>query len=109
MVEVRSLIGAIFLALALVGPALAHSWYDHDCCSDRDCAPVSLIEPAEGGEWMTSKFGRVFVPANFPKERQRPSHDADTHVCIMAPVHDEMTGEKITGHTPLCVYRPMGS
>ena len=33
----------IVLALAYFGaslPASAHSWYDYQCCSDRDCEPI---------------------------------------------------------------------
>jgi len=29
--------------------AKAHSWYDHDCCSDKDCAPVNEIKEGPGG------------------------------------------------------------
>ena len=34
---------ALLIVFFLARPAKSHSWYDPDCCSDRDCEPVSTI------------------------------------------------------------------
>lgn len=32
------------------GPVAAHSWYDADCCSARDCAPIPASTVTLTGE-----------------------------------------------------------
>ena len=34
---------ALMIVVLLARPAHSHSWYDPDCCSDRDCEPVSTV------------------------------------------------------------------
>ncbi len=39
---------ALFIVVAFSRPARSHSWYDADCCSDRDCEPVTAISFVAG-------------------------------------------------------------
>ncbi|MBS0242147.1 MAG: hypothetical protein JSS20_08205 [Proteobacteria bacterium] len=68
------------LLMAWTASAAAHSWYPHWCCSDNDCAPVLRTKPVEGGKWVTSRHGTVFVPRDYRIDR---SQDNDAHVCMM--------------------------
>ncbi len=93
---------ALVSALAQsVRPALAHSWYPHECCNDGDCAPVesaTWVVPAGGGRpqlRVSTKLGTATVPDNLPR---RPSHDGRMHACI---IYDEF-GEK----SVLCLFVP---
>lgn len=56
---------------------LIHSWYDSDCCSDKDCsrAPMAIVEMHDGYHLAD---GRT-VPYRDPRVRQ--SADSDFHVC----------------------------
>lgn len=107
-VQVILLATALILMVLLGNEAKTHSWYDHDCCSEKDCAPVIQSTPGTyagvTGEMMTTKFGTVFVPNNYKKTR--PSRDADTHVCMTAPGTEIETGDTIPSML-ICVYRPM--
>ena len=29
--------------LLVSAPAYSHDWYPHDCCNDKDCAPVESL------------------------------------------------------------------
>lgn len=84
-----------------VGKALAHSFYDYSCCSDRDCKPV----PTEAIR-VTPK-GYVYVPSGevigYSDRRIRATPPEDTqqryHVCT--------TGGMPLGKV-LCLYVPQG-
>lgn len=73
--------------------ASSHSWYDPDCCSDRDCRPVDADDMAEigGGCWKYLPTG-----ATFCGNRVRPSKDKHWHVCIS------------NNNVPYCAYIQMG-
>lgn len=78
--NMRNLIAGA-LALLSVQAASAHSWYDHDCCSDNDCKPISAadVKTLPNGYEVTFA-GRVFqVPYDDP--RIRSSRDMDYHAC----------------------------
>ena len=71
------MIRAVLALLLLAGPAMAHSWYDADCCSGTDCAP---LEPDEVKALADGYHFRGFVlPYRDP--RIRVSKDPDYHWC----------------------------
>lgn len=79
----------VALALLIVGalsrPARSHSWYDADCCSDRDCEPVGAItfvasDPKSVPVMVvTTSFGTKPVT---PETKIRESKDGRMHACI---------------------------
>lgn len=78
--NMRNLIAGA-LAFLSVQAASAHSWYDHDCCSDNDCKeiPASDVKTLPGFYEVTFT-GRVFqVPYDDP--RIRKSKDLGYHAC----------------------------
>jgi hypothetical protein len=83
--------------------ASAHDWYHHECCHDKDCAPVesmTRITPAGGGTpymIVTSKHGKAILRRDFPT---RESKDSRMHVCLGQ--YD--TGEKEV----ICIFIPPG-
>lgn len=85
--------------------AYAHSWYDKDCCDNRDCAPVIKREKVKGGWVLQTKFGVAFLPQKLldnPENKIvsiRQSQDLFWHACI---IHDE-TGDSFVK----CVYLPL--
>lgn len=79
-------------------PAYPHSWYDPDCCHDKDCAPVAdnVVEVTPGGFYIKDGWN-VFIERGSPKIRQ--SQDAHYHVC----------GYKASMMTVVyCLYVPSG-
>lgn len=108
---------AIMAAMALIGGASPvgaqemhdlHDpghWYDPECCSLRDCAPVpwgAVQETREGYMVSLGPGDHFLVDGQFEEHiahgdrRIRESRDGDWHVCLSH------------GSTPmvLCVYRP---
>ena len=86
---------AAYCAVHTASRALAHSWYDYECCSDRDCFPVAVDDVVESadGSWKHLPTGTVFT-----KEKVKPSKDGRFHVCISP-----------TTKTPFCIYILQGS
>lgn len=83
--------------IAIVGAnaAQSHEWYDKECCSDDDCAPVEkTVYNDNGSITVTSKHGTVTIPRGFPR---KPSKDEKDHVCIL----------KHSG-IPICYYATGG-
>jgi hypothetical protein len=92
----------IIVMLALVGvvaltrTARSHSWYDADCCSDRDCEPVSAVTFVASDTTsvpimvVTTSFGTKPVT---PQTKIRESKDGRMHACIY---HDKL----------ICLYLP---
>ena len=76
---------AILSASTISTLVYAHSFYDHDCCSDQDCHPIEscdeLHEQPDGSYTWTDDAGRTY---RFRSERVRPSKDAHCHVCTVA-------------------------
>jgi len=76
---------ALLVVIALAKPARSHSWYDPDCCSDRDCEPASEIafvasDPkAVPVMVVTTSFGTKPVT---PQTKIRESRDSRLHACI---------------------------
>lgn len=86
---------AVWLLCTWSDRAFSHSWYDPECCSDRDCHPVDSRELAEAadGTWIYLPTG-----ARFERSKIRPSRDARFHICVL-----ESTGAS------LCLYVIQGS
>lgn len=71
--------------LMLSSPALAHDWYDVDCCHDRDCyalADGSVTATSRG--WLIRATGEI-IP--FGDARERRSRDSRFHMCQPKPGH----------------------
>lgn len=92
---------ALALVLASVMPAVAHSWYPHDCCSDRDCypVPVSDVKTVPGG-WLVE--GKTFVGY----ADARPSPDGKFHICRY---QDGKAGVIRPVNQPFCFWAPQGA
>lgn len=73
--------GVVAMAIALVGSALAHSFYPIECCSGYDCEPISeeRVEPLAGGDYRVD--GKHVVPA----KEVRISPDGLYHACFPTP------------------------
>jgi hypothetical protein len=88
-------VGLIPLAMLAIGlgisAAAAHSWYEPECCSGRDCFPVPGRSLADG-TYVFEVLGKQYVKT----EREiRPSRDQDFHAC--QPAHKA---------EPVCFYAP---
>ncbi len=71
---------ALTLMLALLATAAsAHSWYDQQCCGERDCRPVPCEQLVEdnNGSWLYIPTGN-----RFDSLQVKPSQDRHCHVCI---------------------------
>lgn len=83
----------LILLLALAGPALAHSWYPYECCSEKDCFPVEARDVREvrgGWELQDGTF--------IPYREARPSPDGKFHVCRHSNGQGAlMTAERLGG------------
>lgn len=95
----RGLLSILFALLPAV--ALAHSWYPHECCSDRDCYPVPApqVRSVQGG-W-------VLADGTFIAWREaRPSPDGQYHICR----REDGKGALITiPGKPHCFWAPVGA
>jgi hypothetical protein len=76
---------ALVVVVALTRTARSHSWYDADCCSDRDCEPVSAVSFVASDPTsvpvmvVTTSFGTKPVT---PHTKIRQSKDGSMHACI---------------------------
>ena len=87
------------LSISGIYPASGHSWYSAECCSERDCKPLtreSTVTPVRGGYSIVAEPGGA--PVFFPQEKVRPSQDGDYHACI-GP----------TSGVAFCLYVPAGA
>ena len=95
------LVTTLLLLMVLIAfrPAYSHSFYDWQCCSNRDCAPLpdgAVHATADG--WRIIRIG-LTVP--YTDKRIRDSPDGRFHACFRNgdPTQDL-----------LCLYVPgMGS
>ena len=85
-------IPALFVAALLAGPVGAHSWYDPDCCSAKDCAPIpaATVTITGDGYTVTLNPGDHFLATKpltaffaHGDENLRPSADGDWHACVI--------------------------
>lgn len=98
---VEKIILAAVVFVTLCAYAIAHSWYDADCCSINDCYPVpadSVIEMRDG--WKHIPTNTFFKDEKHIK-RIRPSKDRSFHVCIV--------GDANVGYTGRCIYVLQGA
>src|SRR5262245_42115825 len=76
---------ALVIVVSLAIPARSHSWYDPECCSDRDCEPVSTVSFVASDPKsvpvmvVTTSFGTKPVT---PMTKIRQSKDSQMHACI---------------------------
>ncbi|MEO1208441.1 MAG: hypothetical protein AAFX78_02765 [Cyanobacteria bacterium J06638_20] len=104
----------LFLIFCATG-VYAHSWYDLECCSERDCSPVGSdnISITDEGVLLTLDrgehpfvFGELEALIPWGDPRIRKSKDSEHHACIAPPVNDFLDGPdetNIAGYV-LCVY-----
>jgi hypothetical protein len=81
-------LGASALGISRV---LAHSFYDVECCSDRDCFPVPGKQLSDG------RYLFLVLDIEYIKTEAdiRPSRDENFHAC--QPAHKK---------EPVCFYAP---
>ncbi len=77
MIRQSLLVGALAFGAS---QAAAHSWYDYDCCSDRDCKPISKddVKATDNG-WRILATNEVI-----PYTSVRRSPDGRFHRCTKA-------------------------
>lgn len=79
-------LAALAVLLAFVAQARAHSWYDHDCCHEKDCSEVTNTSQVQlTGEKLptlvvTTRFGTAPLT---PQTKVRQSKDNNMHACIL--------------------------
>ena len=110
IMTVSAVMGLLMAVSWTVQPARAHSdghqLYDHDCCNQIDCAPVTKIEtvpqsrvhaslglsaPQAGlpsTTFVTTIHGTVAIPHNFDPKARRQSRDHRMHACIRKVAHE---------------------
>jgi len=82
---IKVIIALIFLTTS----AVAHEWYDYDCCDTRDCYPLPadavLTELPEGAwhaKWVSPLDGKlidgVVAPQNVRDSQNREVHGCQT-------------------------------
>lgn len=125
MTRILIWVATIYIALGLlivtVGAAYPHGWYEADCCSNEDCAPVALdpaslariVDVGPAGIKIRIMPGDHSVVPNGYGERffawddvdLRPSQDDNWHVCISK--HPLVFDYGNAGdHRIYCVYMP---
>lgn len=100
----RLLIAILWATFLAIGYAGAHEapagWaYDMDCCSDKDCRPLSLIEVnsiRQTPEGYQATLDGFAAPVVFYQNKIRPSKDQYFHGCV---------GSSGVGY---CLYVPLG-
>jgi hypothetical protein len=90
------------------GIAMAHSWYDPECCSGHDCFPVepTEVQVLPTGDFLVKRSGEIFHAPGSGKNAQREakwSKDGEHHLC--SPQGDR----KSKFHFCLYVPRPADS
>lgn len=90
----------MLVLVGLIEPLQAHSWYDHECCSDRDCHPLADgdVMVRIDGYYIQSlgwliPYGSAII---------RFSADEHYHVCEMIVYHSTQGAMK----QPRCFYIP---
>jgi hypothetical protein len=98
MVRLASAAGYITLAALLYTPALAHSWYELECCDTRDCEPLApdQVKVTPDGyitpDGQLIKFGEARVSADrdyhwckYQKNSTAVIWPLDKRACFYAP------------------------
>lgn len=96
---------ALTLALLLVAsPAVAHEFYEKDCCDDKDCRPAVEGDVRETTEGYVIDSMKITVP--YGDKRLRYSPDGKFHVCPFSAIGIG-TGSAITSRLDTrCLYVP---
>lgn len=82
---------AVTMSLAAAPAALAHSWYEWECCAGNDCAPIphEAVRAGKGGYAVTIQPGEHPLVKDKPLSAfvayadARPSQDGQPHACIV--------------------------
>lgn len=106
-------IGATIGLTVAWSDARAHEWYDPECCSDKDCAPLESkhVKITDSGYVVTVGPGEhpmiKHAPVSFvvPYHTARESPDGRYHACITEQ-HISPDGTAQFGASLLCFYRP---
>lgn len=83
----------------------AHSWYDMECCHERDCAPVVEMKEFPEGTLMSTEHGTALVPHNLPLAKRKASRDEKYHLCQRRDPQKAKVDP--SGATVYCVYYPL--
>jgi hypothetical protein len=60
---------------------LGHSWYDAECCSDKDCFPAAnVVYYSYDGSYTADVHGRHVRVG--PEVKKLPSRDGGYHACL---------------------------
>lgn len=70
----------VCVSFFLCGELQAHSWYDLDCCSGNDCAPVDNIIQNTDSVYAKTIHG---IAPILDTTRQLISKDERLHACII--------------------------
>lgn len=98
------------ILMLLASPVMGHSFYDPECCSDKDCAPVDqsffqpkaegwLVTIPEGGHPYAGSGVQAFYMYDDP--RIRISEDGDFHACIIPALPESSSTPYLA-----CIYIP---
>lgn len=101
---------AAFLFVWLVDRALAHEWYDYECCDNRDCyelrdGSVTVTPMGYRVDYVSRDGFRVQMLINFGDKRIRQSRDQHFHTCEGFVYQG---AEAPTGRWIRCLYVPSG-
>lgn len=71
-----------FLIMLIPVPAKSHSWYDQDCCHDKDCSPIISVKPSSdpNQSLIVTKHGSGVTSLT---TKRRKSQDDQDHACIV--------------------------
>ena len=71
----------------LLNKAVAHDWYDRECCSNKDCYPLpedAYLEERENGsyyaKWISPLNGKV-IEGIVQRQNVRDTRDGRIHGC----------------------------
>jgi len=94
----------VLLFFALQFPALAHSWYPKECCSNQDCVPAdAILDNEHGGKIVVVGQTNIPIPDNFIA---RSSPDNRIHVSFRTTAGEQYGGPSFI---PLCLFVPAQS
>jgi len=97
----------LIVAFGLAAIATAHEWYDSDCCSGNDCAPIPTSAVSIGPEGYTVTIGPGDHPLaggtitkffRYDSPQVRVSQDGKYHTCVIGSEGGEQW--------MLCLYAP---
>lgn len=84
-------IAAFLTVTTSITPARAHSWYEAQCCGDKDCTPAAIGAVSEEGD---NVYVQGFGVLSHSDPRIRWGHDDQYHVCVSSM------------NKLLCIYKP---